>query len=354
MDELNSFYRELEGGLRGKNEGIPYGPSRLSGYVSHRKGTNAVWGGFTGSGKTSIVDELCILNPFRYLKHHGRLSHWKGTYWSMERKKEFKIAKWHANVIFRDTREVIPMERILGWVHKEHRLTHNEHDLIMSYKGFFEELFSHIQIIDGRQNPTGIRKFIRAEAEKYGKIEEIDEYHKVYLPNDEELLYMNIFDHAGKLKKEKGKSTKDTIDDFSDDCSNTYRDFYNMCNHIISQFNRDINNPMRLKAGDVEPRIEDFKDTSDLGEDADFTYSLFDPWRYNVPDPSGYDLSKLRDPDGSKKYRSFKILKNSYGAEGVRVGMAYQPQTGIFKELPTRGQMTESIYTQVLDNSYFL
>lgn len=353
MNELQSFYGEVDHGLGGGNEGIPYGPSRLSGYVSHRKSTNTIWGGFTGSGKTSIVDKFCILNVFEYLRAHGKLAKWRGTYWSMERKKQFKVARWHSDVIFRDTGTLIPMERLLGWVNKEHRLNSNEHDLVLSYKDYFEELFSHITIIDGRQNPTGIRKYLKQEALKYGKIEEIDEYNKVFVP-DGDVLYENVFDHAGKTRKESGKSMKETIDDLSDDCSNTYRDFYGMCNHIVSQFNRDINNPMRLKAGDVEPRIEDFKDTSDLCEDADVVFSIFDPWRYNVPDPSGYNLDKLRDSDGSKKYRSLKILKNSFAAEGVRVGMAYQPQAGIFKELPKVGQMTETIYRQVLDNSYFL
>jgi hypothetical protein len=31
---------------------------------------------------------------------------------------------------------------------------------------------------------------------------------------------------------------------------------------VVSQFNRSIANPMRIKAGDVEPQLEDFSDSS--------------------------------------------------------------------------------------------
>lgn len=354
MCDIDLLFREIDGGLAGKNEGIPLGPSRLAGYVNLRKATNYVYGGFTGSGKTSIVDELNLLNVYDYLRHIGKLDKWRCTYWSMERKKVHKLAKWMARRIFRDTGVVIPMDRLLGWVKKEQRLSKDEHDLVKSYKDYFKEMLTYVKIIDGRQNPTGIRKFLEQEAQKYGKIIEVDEFTKTYDPNNQELVYVNVFDHAGKFKKEKGKNNKETIDDISDDCSNLYRDRYGMANIIVSQFNRDISNPTRLKEGDVEPRIEDFKDTGDLAEDADVVFSLFDPWRYGVPDPSGYDLTKLRDLDGTKKYRSLKILKNSYGAEGVRVGVAYQPQTGIFKEMPKLSLTTESVYRSIIDNSYFL
>jgi len=64
----------------------------------------------------------------------------------------------------------------------------------------------------------------------------------------------------------------------------------------------------------VEPMIEDFKESSNTAEDADVILSLFDPMRYKVEDPSGYNLNKLRDQYGAKMYRNLKVLKNSYGA----------------------------------------
>lgn len=97
-----------------------------------------------------------------------------------------------------------------------------------------------------------------------------------------------------------------------------------------------------------------FKDTGATQENADVVLSLFDPFRYKVDDPSGYILEKLRDSEGRKKYRSLKILKNSYGRDDVRIGLAFQPIVGTFKEMPRRIEMTDELYSSILDDTFFL
>jgi len=122
----------------------------------------------------------------------------------------------------------------------------------------------------------------------------------------------------------------------------------------VSQFNRDISNFARLKSGDVEPQLEDFKDSSSTQDDADVVLSLFDPMRYKVEDPGGYDLSKLRDKWGAKYFRSVRLIKNSYGEDDIRVGLGFLGQVGMFKELPKQKEMTEQDYEDVIDKSYFV
>ena len=97
-----------------------------------------------------------------------------------------------------------------------------------------------------------------------------------------------------------------------------------------------------------------FKETGSTQENADIVLSLFDPMRYKVPDPSGYDLDRLKDDNGTKKYRSLKILKNSYGSDDIRIGMALHPAIGLFKEMPKLKDITSSEYDAILDNSFFL
>lgn len=361
--DFDRFLLEVNAGVLGKNEGIVFeNMPRASKCINIRRAMVYVLGGFTGSGKTSIVDEIFVLNPYDQLKRLGQQKKLRVIYWSMERRKNFKIAKWLARRIFLDMGIIIPMNKILGWIEKTGRLTKDEHDMVIGYKDYFDEMLgNHVTIIDGRRSPAQIRKFLKELALSKGREEQLDEFRKVYIPDDDDEIVLNIFDHAGKLMQPQGKSRKETIDDFSDDCSNIYRDLYGYSNVILSQFNREINNPMRLKAGDVEPRMEDFKDTSDMAEDADCVFSLFDPWRYDVPDPSGYDKEKLRASDGSKRYRNLKVLKNSFGPEDVRVGLAYQPETGIFREMPKLKKdalgriipLDDRIYNSILDNSYF-
>ena len=111
---------------------------------------------------------------------------------------------------------------------------------------------------------------------------------------------------------------------------------------------------MRLKAGDVEPQLEDFSDSSSTQNDADVVLALFDPVRYKVEDTSGYDLGKLKDAFGGKYFRSLRLLKNSYGEDDVRLGLAFLGSLGIFKELPRKKDIVDSDYEAVIDKSYFL
>lgn len=359
MQQSPSYFKilsdEVDRGLEGKNEGISFGFPRLNNYVNLRKSTLYLFGGFTGSGKTTCADEIFVLNPFEELLRRGKTNKLKIIYWSMERKMAFKFARWFSRKCFLDEGVRIPMERLVGWVNKESRLTKDEHDLFKSYESYFDALRECVTVLDGRRKPTAIRSYTRELMKTLGTVYEIDEYTKGFEPNDSELLVLGIYDHVGKLKKEaKMTSDKDLIDTFSDDISNTDRDLYGISSVIVSQFNRSISNPMRLKQEDVSPMVEDFKMTSDMAEDADVVMSIFDPWRYKVDDPSGYRLDELRDVEGNKYYRNLQILKNSFGREDIRIGLAYEPEMGVFREMKKRELMTEYDYAEIRNGKYFL
>lgn len=97
-----------------------------------------------------------------------------------------------------------------------------------------------------------------------------------------------------------------------------------------------------------------FKESSVPQEDADVVLALFDPMRYKVADPSGYNLDKLRDEFGAKYFRSMRLIKNSYGSDDIRIGLAFMGEVGTFRELPKLKDMTESVYENVLNKSFFL
>jgi hypothetical protein len=82
--------------------------------------------------------------------------------------------------------------------------------------------------------------------------------------------------------------------------------------------------------------------------------ALFDPIRYKVADPSGYDLDKLKDEYGAKYFRSLRVIKNSYGEDDIRIGMGFLGQIGMFKELNRKKDMTEADYEAVVNKSWFL
>jgi hypothetical protein len=354
MNDFDLLLNEVNDGMLGRNAGIPMGFSRLNDYISIRKSNNYLIGGYTGSGKTAILDDAFVLNPIDWYVKEGHRSSLKLSiiYWSMERRKNFKYAKWISRKIFLDHGIIISVSRLMGW--SGTKLTKDEHDLFLMYRDYLDAILSVVIMKDYPENPTGIRNYIRDYSEQRGKIEEVDEFHKVYIANNPNLITLNIKDHVGLYRKEKNLLGKKEVIDKASEDDRFSRDFYGISNVNVSQFNRDIANPMRIKNGDVEPMLEDFKDTGSTQEDADIVLSLFDPMRYKVPDPTGYDLSKLRDKNGRKKYRSLKILKNSYGSDDVRIGLAFQPEIGMFKEMPRLFDTTEETYDSIIDNTYFL
>ena len=344
--------REVQAGLDGRNSGIPMGFNRLNRYIGIRKSMYTLIGGLTGSGKTSFVDDAYVLNPFDwYIGQKDPKIKLRIIYRSMERSKTYKLAKWVSRKIFLDQGIIVPVPKLLGWTDK---MTSDEHDLFLMYEDYMGNMNDVITIIDGPENPVGIAKELKIHALENGKIEQVDQYNKIYVPTNENELTIVVIDHIGLLKTTQAQPTKkQAIDKMSDELRYA-RDFYGYTPVVVSQFNRDISNPIRIKNGDVEPQLEDFADSSSTQNDADVVLALFDPMRYKVEDPSGYDLNKLRDDYGAKYFRSLRLIKNSYGEDDIRIGLGFLGQIGMFKELPKRKDITDEDYTSVLNKTFFL
>jgi len=349
---FEALKREVDNGINGRNNGIPMGFHRLNRYIGIRKRMYFVTGGLTGSGKTSFVDDAFVLNPYDwYISQKDPKFKLRIIYRSMERSRTYKLAKWVCRKIFLDHGYIVPVSKLLGWTEK---MTKDEHDIFLLYKDYMEQMDDVITIIDGPENPVGIAKDLRSHALKNGVIEQLDEYNKIYVPDDPNEITMVVIDHIGLLKLTATQPTKkQAIDKMSDELRYA-RDFYGYSPVVVSQFNRDISNPARIKNGDVEPQLEDFADSSATQNDADVVMALFDPMRYKVADPSGYDLDKLKDGYGAKYFRSLRLIKNSYGEDDVRIGLGFLGQIGMFKELPRKKDITDSDYESITNKSYFL
>ena len=186
-----------------------------------------------------------------------------------------------------------------------------------------------------------------------GRIEQVDQYNKVYIPNNENEITIVVLDHIGLLKTTTAQpNKKSAIDKMSDELRYA-RDMYGYTPVVVSQFNRDISNPIRQKNGDVEPQLEDFAESSQTQNDADVVLGLFDPMRYKMSDPN-YNLAKLKDQYGAKYYRSLRLIKNSYGEDDIRVGLGFLGQIGMFKELPRKDKITDADYEAIINKTYFL
>ena len=144
---------EIQAGLDGRNAGIPMGFNRLNRYIGIRKRIYTLVGGLTGSGKTTMVDDAYVLNPFDwFISQDNPKVKLKIIYRSMERSRTYKFAKWISRKIFLDYGIIIPVGKMLGWTDK---MTKDEHDIFLTYKEYMEKMEEVITIIDGPENPVG-------------------------------------------------------------------------------------------------------------------------------------------------------------------------------------------------------
>lgn len=344
---------EIISGIEGKNGGIPMGFDRLNRYIGIRKRIYTLVFGASGSGKSAYVHSAYILQPFDWWIKSKKDINLKIVLFSMERSKVYILAKWMSRKIFIDQGILIPIQRILGWW--DLKLSKDEHDLILMFKGYMEELLETVDIIEGAQNPTAIYKYMKGYAEKNGKFEEEGEFKKIYIPNHPNEIVIPIVDHVGISKLEKGMSFKKEAVDKLSEYYQYFRDTLGYSPIAVSQITRNLGNVMYQKMESFEPTIDDIKESGRPGEDSDAVISLFDPKRYNTNDKSYGDVDKFVDgKTGGKYFRSVKILKNTYGEDDLRVGMAFMGSTGIFKELPKVKDMEGFDYESLFNNSYFI
>ena len=342
---------EVANGIAGKNSGIPMGFDRLNKYIGIRKRLFTLIFGGTGMGKSSFCYNAYILNPFDwYIKNKPKDTKLKFILFSMERSKIYTLAKWTSRKIFLEQGILIPIPKLLGWW--DTKLTKDEHDLFLAHRDYIEELCSYCDIIENNHNPTGIYKYIKSYAEANGRIDQIDEYHKIYTPNHSNEIVIPIIDHIGLVRPEKGMNKKEAIDKTSE-FMQWARDFLGYSPVVVAQINRDLSNPIYQKMDSFEPNLDQVKESGRPSEDSDCVISIFQPSRFKTNDNS-YKVDKFISPEGGDYFRSIKILKNTYGESEIRCGMAFMGQTGDFKELPKSKEMENFDYNSLFDHSFFL
>lgn len=346
--------KEVQSGLDGRNSGIPMGFNRLNRYISIRRRIMTLIFGPTGAGKSALMHEMFILSPFDwYYALKVKPFKLKVILFSMERSKVYILAKWMSRKIFLDQGILIPLQKLLGWWEND-KLTKDEHDLFLAYKWYINALLEMVDIIEGPQNPTGIRNHVRGYAEANGQFHTINKYETIYIPNDPDEIVIVAQDHLGLTKKEKGLVTKkEAIDKVSED-NQYYRDKLGYIPIPVSQLGRSLSNPIYQKMDSFEPTIDDVKESGRPGEDADVIISVFEPLRYRTTDPY-YEADKFVDQQtGAKHFRSIKILKNSFGEDDVRAGVAFMGSIGRYKELPKPKDMENFEYDKLFNGVYYL
>jgi len=354
--EFDDIALQIEAGLAGKNSSVSMGFQKLNKYIGIRKKILTLVFGATGSGKSSLVYDAWILNTFDWWIERKKATQVKvkPILFSFERSKIYTKTKWLSRRIFKDQGVLIPIGKILGWW-EDNRLTKDEHDMVLMYEDYINELMEYVTVIEGAQNPTGPYRYMKAYAEKHGKIEQVSEHYSIYHPNNENEVVVPIIDHIGLTKLERDYKTKKESIDKLTEYAQGWRDYYGYSPVFVAQITRELGSVQYQKMTEFEPTIDQIKESGAPGEAADVVMSIFDPIRYNTNDAGGYEARKFMNPEtGEKPFRSIKIVKNTYGADGIRCGCVMHGPSGLFKELPKKDDVTENTYKQVISGAYYV
>jgi len=353
MKNFDLLEKEIQAGIDGKNSGIPMGFNRLNKHIGIRKRMMTTVLGGTGTGKSALVYNAYILQPFDFIRKNPNLNiKMKVILFSMERSKIYILAKWLSREIFLSQGILIPLQKLLGWW--DIKLTKDEHDLVLMHKDYICELEQFCDIIEGALNPTGIYKYVKNYATENGRFEEKDEFTKIYIPNHPNEIVIPMVDHYGLIKIEKTMTKKEAIDKLSE-FFQIFRDSYGYSPVGVSQINRELGSALNRKLSDnLEPNIDNIKESGSPGEASDVVISLFQPSKYKTEDIS-YKVDKFIDPNtGGDFFRSLKILKHSYGEDSLRIGLGFMGSIGLFSELPKPKDMDTFDYDNLFNYSFFL
>ena len=353
--DFNEILEDVEKGIAGENKGIPTGFTLTDSYTNAiQDSIYCLVGGGPGTGKTSYVDLAYVLNPYDWWVNNKDKTDKKikVIYRSMERNTKYKIAKWTCLKLHKDYKIIIDVPTLFGWQGKKFEIDQELKEKIEGCKEYFETMLNSgvVNIYSGPENPTGIRNQSVKIALENGKEEQVTEFQKVYKKNDKDLHIVQVNDHVGKLKSEVNggvRLTEKALLDKHSEYMGILREFYHFYVVDIVQFNRSIGSVDRMKVKEVvSPELDDFKGSGNMCENADLVTAIYNPYRHKVFDFLDYNINKFISPSGENRFRSLSIIKNTYGADDIILGLNFLGENGNFREIPTADKFNEAMYNR--------
>ncbi len=370
---FDSFLEKVKQGRSGDMVWIPSPYDRLKDKIGISKKQYTLLGGDPGTGKSAFIDTTYIIHIFQwYMNNKDDVSFKpKIILRSMERSKEYRIAKWVCQLMFRKFNILIDVRTIFGMHSGDSIIDDELMEKIEECRGLVEKMEDYITVIDGRTNPTGAYAEFRHYALSNGTLYKKDsdgnlhrcvydedeklkkkwkrisihqypdgyrppeKYEQKYIPDDEEEIVIPIVDHIGEYRSENGLTGKALLDK-AGERTVTLRDLYGMSPIDVSQFNRNLSDTRRRtgKGIDLQPEEQDFMGSSTMYQRCDLAIALFNPHRYSVNTHLGYPVQNFINSHGHNRFRSGFILKNTYGVDDFGTAFQFIGEIGMYRLLP--------------------
>lgn len=304
----SSYLQQIEFGLAGNAIGLPNGLGSMNeGIFGTQQSRYYLFGGESGSGKTTIVDYCFILCPYFAIREDEQYSKFKVNweYFSFEQSARTKQSKWASHIIKRKHDIWIPPALALGKT--KSRLTKEQYSYCVEANDTLEEMFDSINLIDHPTGPTGFVTHLINYGRKKGKwitkprldangSPVVNKMKKPIMDiigweaNDPLERHNIAMDHVAYADLEK-RTLKENIDYISRTCVK-FRELCGWTFIIIQQFNTGLASVERqkFKKSALAPQRVDFGDSTYSYQDADVVFGILNPYKYDILDNyQGYD-----------------------------------------------------------------
>lgn len=312
-------------------------------FLGVEQGKYYVVTGSTKSAKTQIASYLFIYNTLLYAYNNPDKLRVRIFYYPLEETPEDIMTRFMSYLLYTlsgykirisptDLRSVrnnkVLDETIIDLLKKDEYL-----DILK----FFE---SNI-IFSASANPTGVYNECRKYAESNGIVHtkkqtikgELGEVTTVdafdwYESNDPDEYRIIFYDHISLTNTERGMSLKQSIDKLSEYCV-ILRNRYNFSPVIVQQQAFENEGIENIKLNRVRPTVAGAADSKYTMRDCNVALGIFSPFKYELKEYFGYDISKLRD-----NCRFLEVLINRGGSPGGIIALYFDGAANYFSELP--------------------
>jgi replicative DNA helicase len=344
---------------------IPFPFKRFNNYVPGIiRGQNVITTAGSGIGKTQLTKFLYVYSSYKFYKENTDNMDLKIFYIALEESKEEMMLSLISHYLYDYYKLSIPTMDLQSF--NRVSITDKIVGYIQEAEDYFEELLEHLEIVDHIFHPTGIYKHIEDYALKNGKMyfkeaKKVDKNGKMdvikiphhYEPNKPNEYVIVIVDHISLMEPEKGNNLHETLSQWSFRYARKKltKFFKYVVVNVQQQSAESEKQQFDMRGGNIIskllPSLTNLANNKETQRDAFLILGLFAPYRFQVEEHNGYDITAMED-----NFRSLYVLKNRNGPS-VTANLYFDGASNSFRELPAANDdfQMQKVYQMINRNN---
>lgn len=313
-------------------------------FIGIEQGKYYVISSSTKGAKTQFTSFVFLFHTLLYAYNNPGKLRVKIFYYPLEETPEDIMLRFMSYLLYVNSNKTIKIAPI------NLMSTNNQNPISEEILNLFNEepyvgilnFFESNVIFSSSTNPTGVYAECKKYAEDHGTVykkkqkvkdeitgqtKEIDVF-DYYEQDDPDEYRIIFYDHIGLTSTERGLTLKQSIDKLSEYFV-LLRNRYNYSPVVIQQQAMAGESLDAFKEKKLRPTIANLGDSKYCARDANTVLGLFSPFKHELPDYLGYDITKLRD-----NVRFLEVLVNRGGSPGGIVALYFDGAVNYFEELP--------------------